>query len=258
MTALAPEATRPRVRLEGAAFGYGPRPVLEGVDLAIEDGDFVAVLGHNGSGKTTLLRGLLGLVPPLRGRVHLEGVRYGYVPQRETLDAVFPVTVAEVVRMGTLGMHARGRGSGARLAEAVRRELERVGLEQRAGALFASLSGGQRQRALIARALVARPNLLVLDEPTSGVDAHAAERLLGLLTRLNREERLTVVLVSHQLGMTRSVERVVWVGDGHVQLGSSAEMLAPERLEELFGVPLGAHHAPAPARSSPASGGEGP
>jgi manganese/iron transport system ATP-binding protein len=216
------------LRLEGAAFGYGARTVIAGVDLCVRAGDFIGIVGPNGSGKTTLFRGMLGLIRPSAGRVVRDPRPVGYVPQRDTLDAIYPLSVRDVVEMGAFG---RLRGL-RRLDRAERalagRWLERVGLADEADAVFASLSGGQRQRALIARALLVDPALLLLDEPTSGVDQHASAQILGLLRELS-SAGLAVLLVSHQLGLLReSVRQVLWVGDGRVQLGSPEELLRAE------------------------------
>jgi len=206
------------VSIRGASFGYGTRAVVEGVDLEVGAGAFVGVLGPNGAGKTTLLRGLLGLAPPLAGRVERRAV-FGYVPQRETLDPVYPLTVEEVVRMGAFGRLFGWRRLDRDDRRLAKESLARVGLTERRKQRFASLSGGQRQRALIARALVARPTVLVLDEPTSGVDAPTQERMVELLTRLNDEDELAIVLVSHQGSITRVVRDVLWVEGGRTHAG---------------------------------------
>jgi ABC-type Mn2+/Zn2+ transport system ATPase subunit len=223
------------VRLANASFGYGRKPVLANVDLEIAPGDLIGIVGPNGAGKTTLFRGILGLVPPLAGTVELGTDAVGYVPQRESLDPIFPLTVEEVVRMGGYG---RLRGPLRRVPpgdrELVERCLERVELVRQRRELFASLSGGQRQRALLARALMSRPRLLLLDEPTSGVDHAAEERILALLRKL-REEGLAVLLVSHQLGLVREAARdALWVADGRVARGPADEILAPDALDALF------------------------
>jgi ABC-type Mn2+/Zn2+ transport system ATPase subunit len=221
--------------LHGAAFGYEGRSVVSGVDLIVEPGMFLGILGPNGAGKTTLFRGILGLVPPLAGRVERSGVSIGYVPQRETLDPIYPLTVEEVVHMGCYGRLRGWRGLPALERDLACRTLERVGLSGRERATFASLSGGQRQRALIARALMVRPELLLLDEPTSGVDHSAQSAILELLRELNQSDRLAILLVSHQLGLVRdAVQEALWVSDGRVQHGSAQELLTPERLDELF------------------------
>lgn len=219
----------------GASFGYRRHAVVSGVDLSVEPGDFIGIVGPNGSGKTTLFRGLLGLIPTLAGKVELATRAVGYVPQREALDAVFPVTVEEVVEMGAYGKLRGWRGLPAVERERAQACLERVGLVDRRKAAFATLSGGQRQRVLIARALMVEPQLLLLDEPTTGVDRAAQARILELLVELNRRQRMAVLLVSHQISMVReTVERVLWVAEGRVRVGPAAELLAPESLERLF------------------------
>jgi ABC-type Mn2+/Zn2+ transport system ATPase subunit len=223
------------LRAERAAFGYHKVPVVLGVELAIERGDFLGIVGPNGAGKTTLFRGLLGLVPALAGRVERTTRAIGYVPQRETLDPIYPVTVEEVVQMGAYGALRGWRGVSRDARERARACLERVGLYERRASAFSSLSGGQRQRVLIARALMVEPEVMLLDEPTSGVDRAAQARILELLVELNRSRGMAVLLVSHQLGMVReTVQRVLWVAEGRVREGSAATMLAPENLDRLY------------------------
>jgi len=235
-------ATRPPTRPEpllsvrGAAFGYGGRAVVSGVELEVERGRFIGIVGPNGAGKTTLFRGLLGLAPLVAGSVErARGVVFGYVPQRETLDAAFPLGALEVVEMGAYRrLTALRRLRRGERAAAVAL-LDRVGLAAERRTPFAELSGGQRQRVLLARALLTRPDVLLLDEPTSGVDRGAEERMLALLRELVREG-LAILLVSHQLALVRqSVGEVLLVADGRARLGAPAEVLAPERLDALFG-----------------------
>ena len=223
------------LELAGASFGYAGRAVVSGVDLCIDVGDFLGIVGPNGAGKTTLFRGALGLLPALAGSVVRHTDALGYVPQRESLDSIYPVSVDEVVAMGAFGrlnLLRRPRGVDREL---VRECLERVGLGDRARAAFSSLSGGQRQRVLIARALMARPKLMLLDEPTSGVDRAAQARILELLVEMNRRDGMAILLVSHQLAMVReTVRSVAWVGEGRVQHGDAREMLKPENLDRLY------------------------
>jgi ABC-type Mn2+/Zn2+ transport system ATPase subunit len=218
-----------------AAFGYQRRPVISGVELEIARGDFLGIVGPNGAGKTTLFRGLLGLIPALEGSVRRETRAIGYVPQRETLDPIYPVTVEEVVQMGAYGKLRGWRGLSSAARVRAQECLERVGLADRRRDAFSSLSGGQRQRVLIARALMDEPELMLLDEPTSGVDRGAQARILELLVELNRSRGMAILLVSHQLSMVReTVQRVLWVAEGKVRVGAAAEMLAPENLDRLY------------------------
>ncbi len=222
------------LRLTKASFGYAGKPTVAGIDLVIGAGDFVGIVGPNGGGKTTMFRGILGLLPPLVGRVERLTSAVGYVPQRESLDAVFPVTAEEVVQMGAFGRLNRMRRLSHEDKALALESLERVGLVEQRRASFSALSGGQRQRVLIARALMVRPKLLLLDEPTSGVDRSAQSRILDLLVGLN-EQGMAILLVSHQLLMVRdTVRRVVWVYDGRVEHGDPAEMLKPENLDRLY------------------------
>jgi ABC-type Mn2+/Zn2+ transport system ATPase subunit len=227
--------------LHEVSLGYDGRVVLEHVSLAVEDGEFLALLGPNGAGKTTLLRGMLGLLPVLAGRIEYGFDRFarppGYVPQRETLNSLFPLTVFEVVLMGTYARLAPLQPVRQRQRQLTAACLEHVGLAELAARPFWALSGGQRQRVLIARSLAVEPEILLLDEPTAGVDPGAAASIMELIARLNHERGLTVVLVSHQLRLIRPLVRsVVWVDDGQVRKGATELMLTPERVADAFGM----------------------
>jgi zinc transport system ATP-binding protein len=199
-------------------FSYEDKPILRNVNITIPEGDFVCAVGPNGSGKTTLLKIALGLLKPSRGEVKVFGQRpersrrrIGYVPQHPRLDPLFPVSAMDVVLMGRLGC-TRPFGAWNRSdRDQATEKLAEVGLTGHEGDHFASLSGGQKQRVLIARALAGEPDLLLLDEPTAGLDAHSEEGFYRLLQELN--SRLTIVLVSHDLGFVSGfVRSVVCVG----------------------------------------------
>ena len=168
----------PHLALRDVSLGYDGRVVLEHISLTVERGEFLALLGPNGAGKTTLLRGILGLLPVRTGRIEYGFDRLvnppGYVPQRETLDPIFPLTVFEVVLMGTYARLAPLRPVGRRQRQVATTCLAQVGLPTLGARPFWALSGGQKQRVLIARALAAEPEILMLDEPTSGVDPGAS------------------------------------------------------------------------------------
>jgi ABC-type Mn2+/Zn2+ transport system ATPase subunit len=228
------------VALEQVTVGYKARAVLRDVSLAVARGECVALLGANGSGKTTLFKTVLGILPPLSGtirRAHPD-LRLGYVPQRERLDSSFPVTVAEVVRMGGYRrlrpLLPLPEASHAVVATALA-QVGGAGWQRR---LFGELSGGERQRVLIARALVSRPDLLLLDEPTTGVDL-ATELAIVDLVRGLLAAGLGLVMVSHNLGTVEQVaSRVVWVRGGRLVGGSPREMLTTDSVRQML-VPAG-------------------
>jgi manganese/iron transport system ATP-binding protein len=214
------------------------------VDLELDRGEFVALLGPNGAGKTTLLRGIVRLIPVLSGTIDYGFDRaispFGYVPQRETLDPTFPLTVLEVVLMGTYARLPPLRWAGRAQRRRAALCLEHVGLRALAEQRFASLSGGQTQRALIARALAADPRVLLLDEPTAGVDAEATGAIMDIVHRLNRDEGLTVLLVTHQVRLLHGfASAVFWVQDGRVTRERADEALSPERFAAELGTKFG-------------------
>jgi zinc transport system ATP-binding protein len=242
------------VDLRGAVVTYGERPVLRGVDLSVRTGEVVAILGANGSGKSTLVRSVLGLVPLAAGTVALFGVaggraqhrRIGYVPQRIGAGSGVPATVREVVASGRLAR--RGLLGPPRPADrnAVDAALAAVGLADRAAAPVNTLSGGQQQRTLIARALAAEPELLVLDEPTAGVDAASQEAFAAAL-RTFVDGGGTVMLVAHELGpLEELVTRAVVVHEGVIAHDGAVPHPAGHHAD-----PHHDHvhpHAPAPAQ----------
>lgn len=203
----------------------GGRPVLRGIDLTINQGEVVTVLGANGSGKSTLVKAALGLVPVARGEVRLFGTpgaefrdwrRIGFVPQRASAAAGVPATVTEVVTAGRLSRRRPFLPLSKADKAAVRAAITAVGLDDKATDGVATLSGGQQQRALIARALAGEPDLLVLDEPTAGVDLESQQAFADALSGLVRRGA-TVVLVAHELGpMAELVDRAVVMREGRI------------------------------------------
>lgn len=232
--------TRPLVTFDGASLGYGGRPVLSGISFEICEGDFLGLVGPNGSGKTTIVRALLGSMRPLEGTVtRAPGIRFGYVPQRDQVDYGFPLRVRDVVMMGRYDRVGLGRRpSGEDHARALA-ALEHVGIAQLADRALGNLSGGQKQRALIARALVGEPTILVLDEPTNGMDLVATTQILGLVRELHDADGLTVLMVSHALNeVANYVERIALVSEGKFRIGPVGEVMTEETLSSLYGIPV--------------------
>ncbi|MFC1968024.1 metal ABC transporter ATP-binding protein [Chloroflexota bacterium] len=199
------------VRLEDIWVRYEEQMVLREIDLAIEEGEFLGLIGPNGGGKTTLLKVILGLIRPEVGRAEVFGIPcdrlgakrhyIGYIPQRSLADWRFPASVFDVAMMGCYGRIGLFKRPGLSDKQAVMQCLERVEMSHLAQRQIGELSGGQQQRVFIARALAGEPKLLLLDEPTSGVDAPAQEKFYQLLKDLQHEFGLTVVLVTHDVGV---------------------------------------------------------
>ncbi|HET7275954.1 MAG TPA: metal ABC transporter ATP-binding protein [Longimicrobiaceae bacterium] len=230
----------PLITFDGVDLGYGREPVLRGVSMDIPEGDFLGLVGPNGAGKTTILRALLGTLNPLAGKVTVApGIRFGYVPQRDQVDYNFPLEVLDVVLMGRFDRIGLGRRPGRADREAAHAALEHVGIADLAGRPLASLSGGQKQRVLIARALVGDPNILILDEPTNGMDLVSTTQILGLVRALHEQDNLTVLMVSHALNeVANYVERIGLVVEGSFRIGTVDEILSERTLSEMYGIPV--------------------
>lgn len=228
------------VRLERAAIGYRT-PLLPPLDLAVRAGSTLGVLGPNGAGKTALLKSLLGLIPLLGGRRVLpdgRAPRIGYVPQRDRLDQSWPLSVLDVVLMGRTRLLGPLRWPRAKDRAACRAVMAEIGIADLADRPLHALSGGQHQKVLIARAIAAEPELLVLDEPTSAMDPAAERVFLELVERLKSAHQLSVVLVTHQLTAISGFATDVALVDRERQLfevGPAQEMINPERLGRLYG-----------------------
>lgn len=225
----------PLVILERVAVGYNGRPVLRDMSATIFRGDAVGLLGANGSGKTTLLKVIAGVLRPLEGEVRFGASRpvIGYVPQRESLDQSFLLSSLEVVLMGACAIIGPGRFLRGKHRDWARDCMERTGVEDLSSRRFGELSGGQKQRVLIARALVAEPDLLLLDEPTAGVDLDATRAIAELLQKLNADG-MTVLMINHDLPVVRRVaQTILWTKDGALKHGTAREMLSQAHLEEL-------------------------
>ncbi|MEJ2503712.1 MAG: ABC transporter ATP-binding protein, partial [Gemmatimonadota bacterium] len=244
----------PAIEFSGVFHSYGRHPALRDVSFTIQPGTFTALIGPNGAGKSTLLRLLLGLHRLQAGRIRVFGqppgtrhLSIGYVPQRTGVPEGFPLSVAEVVLMGRYARVGWGRRPARRDREAVLEALDRVSLGGVAERRFGDLSGGQQRRALIARALVAEPRLLLLDEPTAGLDPAAQARFYDICCTLQREEGLTLVAASHDIEVVARHADTVLLIDGAVEaVGPPSRVLESQRLDRVYDFPHGHVHRSGP------------
>jgi len=231
--------SKPVIEIDHVSFSYEGLHALEDVSFTVHERDFISIVGPNAGGKTTLMKLILGLLKPSRGTVRVFGQppaktrsRIGYMPQHASLDPFFPVSVLDVVLMGRLGNgHTFGlfRRNDREAAMEALREVEMYPFRQRS---FSTLSGGQRQRVLIARALTSRPELLLLDEPTSNIDIAVETELYELLKRLN--ERITILLVTHDLGFVSKYVKSVACVNRKVVVHPTSEIRG-EMIYEMYG-----------------------
>jgi ABC-type Mn2+/Zn2+ transport system ATPase subunit len=226
------------VRLDGVTCRYGHEPVLVDIDLTVNEGDFLGVVGPSGSGKSTLLKAIAGSVRPSSGRIERASrARIGYVPQVETVNWYFPVTVREAVLMSRLDGRVLPWSSRRDVGDA-ETVLERLGLGGLGGRHIRELSGGQQQRVFIARAMLGRPKVLLLDEPTSGVDVRTRHDIMHLIHELHHDG-LAILLTTHDLnGIAAHLPRILCLNREVIAAGSPSEVITPDVLERTYGAPL--------------------
>lgn len=235
----------PLISIKGVSFSYGTTQVLVNVTFSIMPYDFLAIIGPNGSGKTTLLNIILGLLRPNSGKVCLLGEdvkhfshweRLGYVPQKAThVDPFFPASVRETVSMGLLSKKRFPRLMRRQDEKAIDEALEKVNMLTLKHRRIGELSGGQQQRVFIARAIINNPDILFLDEPTTGVDAEAQERFYDMLDELNRTHGITIVLITHDIGViTKHARKVACLNQRLVFHGTHEEFCNSAIVQEIL------------------------
>jgi len=238
------------VDIDDVSFNYGFNPVLNRVSFSIKQGNFLALIGPNGSGKTTLLKLILGLLKPDQGVIRIFGnpihdfknfQKIGYVPQKAThIDPLFPVSVKEVVAMGLLSGKKSPKPSKKSESNLLEKALSLVGLEDLKDWRIGKLSGGQQQRVFIARAIVNQPEILFLDEPTTGVDTRTHDNFYEMLDDLNKKKGMTIVLVTHEIGIiNKHVSQVACLNQSLVYHGTHSEFCSSDAFKEMLS---GGHH----------------
>ncbi len=245
------------------AIGYGRKRLAENIDWRIDRRSLWGIVGPNGAGKTTMLRVLLGLLEPLAGRVtRAQSVRYGYVKQRDSLNETYPFTVSEVVMAGRYSLiPCLGRPK-AEDRDAIEEALERTGISTLRHQPLRELSGGQKQRVLIARALAARPDILVLDEPTNDMDIAGEQSVLSLIQQIHEHDGTAVVIVSHLLHTVLQIaENVMFIKGSEYGVFSKAEFIGQNHLERFYDMPIrivehpGGKYSVVPNANRPIPGG---
>jgi ABC-type Mn2+/Zn2+ transport system ATPase subunit len=232
----------PIIEFSRADLGYGAKIVLHDISFSVFPGEYFGLVGPNGAGKTTIVRAILGTVKPRAGSVRIAGSRgetprFGYVPQRDTVDYVLPYTVEEIVMMGRYRQIGIVRRPSKADVEIVQESLAQVDIRALRSLAFNELSGGQKQRTLIARALASQPDILVLDEPTNGMDLSSRTAILGLIDQLHKGEERTIIMVSHLLDdVANHVERLAVVDQDLFQVGAVGDVLTGANLSAMYGM----------------------
>ncbi len=246
MDGLSRHPNRPRtvnqtapISITQATIGYFDRAVLSNVSFSVPQGAFSALLGPNGAGKSSLLKTLAGIIPLLSGCLTLSSpnTTLGYVPQRETLDPIYRLNAYEIVLMGSYQRVKPWR----RIPQSIKSEahncLAAAGVQDLADRTFSELSGGQKQRVLTARALLTSPDILLLDEPTAGLDPAGADALVQMLSTLHKDRNIAMLMVTHDLGLVRKYFLdATWVHQGKLHHGPVAEMLQPQNVAHFLGI----------------------
>jgi ABC-type Mn2+/Zn2+ transport system ATPase subunit len=223
------------IKLYNVSIGYGKDIILNNVTFSVFENDFIGMVGPNGAGKTTLLKVILGSLKPISGKVVKESIRFGYVPQRDIVQPILPYTVFDIVLMGRHSKSGIFKLPDKEDKKIVEECLNYVGISDLKEQNYKSLSGGQRQRTLIARALAVEPNVLILDEPTNGMDTPSHYSLLNLISGLHEEKNLTIFLVSHLLSdVANIVKKVILIDRDYFHYGEIDEVMSEENLHKTY------------------------
>lgn len=223
------------INLTDVTIGYGKKIIAQNINFAVCKNDFIGLVGPNGAGKTTLLKTILTSIKPLSGSITKKDLKVGYVPQRDTLQPLLPYSVYDVVMMSRYSKLGYLKNPGKIDKEIVEESLMQVDISDLKDMHYKSLSGGQRQRALIARALASQPSILILDEPTNGMDTPSHYSLLNLISNLHNKKNLAIIMVSHLLtDVANYVKKLILIDNGFFQFGDIDELLSEDNLKSAY------------------------
>jgi len=225
---------------------YGPSEALKDISFVIERGDFVGLAGSNGAGKTTLVKTILGLLPLSKGSIELfeknqdtfnDWYKIGYLPQKfSTINALFPATVEEVVTLGLLSVKKFPKRITKADKERAKKIMEELGIIKFAKKMLSELSGGQQQKALLGRALIAEPEILIFDEPSTALDPNSRESFFKLLQSLNKEKGITIILIAHDTGyIGKYANKLLYIDRELIYFGKFSEFCADNKMQSYFG-----------------------
>lgn len=232
------------IELQNLEIGYDGKPLVAPINLKINDGDFWCILGHNGAGKSTLMKTILGILKPVSGKIIFpKGGRptFGYVPQADTIDSIYPITAREVVELGRAARYGITKRLSSKDKEVVEQSMAATESTSYAHRSFRDLSGGQKQRVLLARALAVDPQIMVLDEPISGMDLAGEKAIMDLIKKLDADRGIITLMITHALSVVANYgEQILYVDKvkRKVLYGPINEVLTPTNLGELYDLPI--------------------
>ena len=228
-----------QIKTNAISIGYANHLVIQNFTVSIRRGEFWGIVGANGSGKTTLVKTLTGVIPPLTGTMDRTAeLSFGYVPQESHLDMIFPLTVKEVVLMGRIPRIGLGKKMSPTDIKLAEHYMDKVAIKHLSNTLFRVLSGGQKQRVLIARALAFEPDILVLDEPASGMDISGEAEMIQLILKLRKEIRQTVIMITHDLNViVNYAEKLIILHNNepsHFEIGEVNVLMTEEKIKQIY------------------------
>lgn len=224
------------IRCENLSLGYEGKEIIKNISFSLSKGDYLCVVGENGSGKTTLLKGLLGFIKPYKGKIEIFSSEIGYLPQQTTSRRDFPGSVKEIILSGCISGHRFNPFYTASDRHKAEKNAQRLEILNLMNESFLDLSGGQKQRVLLARALCAAGNLIILDEPVQGLDPMITNELYDMIARLSKEDKMTIIMISHDIRASlKYASHILHIGNDFSFFGTKEEYLSTKNAKAFTG-----------------------